>query len=427
MKQLILLFVLATASLHAHAALEISISGGDETAQPIAIVPFKNSDGITSDVARVIENDLYRSGLFKPLARESMPQKPSEMGDVNYQAWRSVSADNVVIGSLRSNGKGGIIARFWLFDTVRQQPLLGFDMPAVEPAQWRMLAHQMSDLIYEKLTGTPGFFNTRIAFVGATGYGYQRRYELVIADADGENPRTIATSREPLMSPAWSPNGKQLAYVGYERGRSAVYIQTVDTGQVRKLLSEKGINGSPAWSPDSSKIALTLSFESNPDIYIVDSDNAGNRRRLTDHYGIDTEASWAPDGKSLVFTSDRGGSPQIYRISVNGGQPERLTFEGRQNLKASYSPDAKKLVLVHAQGGSYAVGLFDMETRDLRTLTEGGLDESPQFAPGGAVVIYATQTGRGAELATISLAGGVRSRLRQAGDVREPAWSPRVK
>lgn len=425
MKRLILSLLLVLSSLPAHAALEISISGGTESAQPIAIVPFKAEEGINADMAKVIENDLYRSGLFKPLSREAMPQKPFDLAGINYPIWRSVNTDNVVIGNIRQNGKGGLIARFWLLDTLRQQPLLGYDMPAADPTQWRYVAHQIADLIYEKLTGTPGFFNTRIAYVGATGYGYQRRYELVVSDADGENPRTIATSREPLMSPAWSPDRKKLAYVGYEKGRSAVYIQSIETGQVRKLLSEKGINGSPSWSPDGTQIALTLSFESNPDIFVVDAETGGSRRRLTNHYGIDTEASWSPDGKYLVFTSDRGGSPQIYRVSVNGGEPERLTFEGRQNLRASYSPDGRKLVMVQADAGSYRVVLFDLETKQVRALTDGKLDESPQFAPGGAVVIYATQTGRGAELATISIDGGVRSRLRQAGDVREPAWSPR--
>lgn len=423
-KNLYAFLFLCAAAAPARAEIEVLITGGTESAQPIAIVPFRPSDGISFDVSTVIENDLYRSGLFKPLGRDSMPQKPAEIGDVNYASWRAVGSDNLVIGSLRSNGSGGAIARFWLLDSVRQQPLLGFDMPAADPSQMRYLAHQIADLIYEKLTGTPGFFNTRIAYIGATGYGYQRRYELVVADADGENPRTIATSREPIMSPAWSPNRKQLAYVGYERGRSAIYIQSVDTGVVRKLLSEKGINGSPAWSPDGTQIALTLSFESNPDIYIVDVETGRNRRRITTHYGIDTEAAWSPDGQQLVFTSDRGGSPQIYRISINGGEPERLTFEGRQNLKASYSPDGKKLVMVHAEGGRYRIAQFDLASRETSNLTDGNLDESPQWAPNGAVVIYATQTGKGAELGTISIDGRVRSRLRQAGDIREPAWSP---
>lgn len=425
MKQKIYAFLLlAITSLSARAELIIDITGGTESAQPIAIVPFKTADGINFDISKIIENDLYRSGLFKPLGRELMPQKPSDMTEVNFPSWRGVGTDNVVIGSLRQNEKGEVIARFWLLDAVSQKPLLGYDMPAVPGVRMRQLAHQIADLIYEKLTGTPGFFNTRIAYIGAAGYGYQRRYELVVADADGESPRTIATSREPLMSPAWSPNGKQLAYVGYERGRSAVYIQSVDTGQVRKLLSEKGINGSPSWSPDGKQIAMTLSFENNPDIYIVDSETGGSRRRLTNHYGIDTEASWSPDGQHLLFTSDRGGSPQVYKISINGGEPERLTFEGRQNLRASYSPDGKNIVMVRAEGGRYRVAMMNAETKDTRNLTDGSLDESPQFAPNGAVVIYATQTGKGAELATISIDGRVRSRLRQAGDVREPAWSP---
>ena len=423
MKQLLALLLLVAAALPAQATLEITITGGDESAQPIAVVPFRGLESVSLDVAKVVENDLARTGLFKPLARESMLEKPFDISQVNYANWRAVNADSVVLGQLATGAGGTIGARFFLVDSVRQQQLLGYDMPPVQPGQVRYLAHQIADLIFEKLTGIRGAFNTRIAYIAATGLGYARRYELVVADADGENPRPVATSREPLMSPAWSPDRKQLAYVGYERGRSAIYVQNLETGQVKKLVSEKGINGSPAWSPDGRSLAITLSFESNPDIYVVDV-ASGNRRRITDHYGIDTEAAWSPDGQELVFTSDRGGTPQIYRVPVAGGTPERLTFQGVQNLRASYSPDGKKLCLVNSDAGRYRIALLDLATHDINTITDGGLDESPQFAPNGAVIIYATQGGGTAELATVSLDGRVRTRLRQAGDVREPAWSP---
>lgn len=424
MKKWIFLSLLAFALPAFSQGLEITVTGGEESAQPIAVVQFATPESVTLDVAKVIESDLARTGLFRALPRRDMLETPTDIQKVNYANWRAVNADSLVIGQLRLDGNtGNIGARFWLLDTIRGQQLLGFDMPAVPPSQLRYLAHQIADLIFEKLTGIPGAFNTRIAYVGAAGLGYARRYELLVADSDGENPRVIATSREPIMSPMWSPDRKQLAYVAYEKGRSAIYIHTVDSGQVKRLVYEKGINGSPAWSPDGRLMAVTLSFESNPDIYVIDI-ASGARRRLTDHYGIDTEPSWSPDGKEIVFTSDRGGQPQIYRMSAEGGAPTRLTFEGRQNLRASYSPDGKQLVMVNNDSGRYRIALYDLATGNVRTITDGGLDESPSFAPNGAVVIYATQTGRSAELATISLDGRVRTRLRQAGDVREPAWSP---
>lgn len=422
MKFLRLLTLLVLAAGPAQAQLEITITGGAEVAQPIALVPFRGLSSVQLDLAKIIENDLARTGMFRPLGRESMLEKPSELSQVNYANWRSVNTDNLVIGQLTQAADGKIGARFYLLDAVRQTQLLGFDMPPVAPERLRYLAHQIADLIFEKLTGIRGAFNTRIAYVSATGFGYQRRYEMIVADADGEAPRVVATSREPLMSPAWSPDRRQLAYVGYERGRSAIYLQNLESGKVEKLISEKGINGAPAFSPDGKSLALTLSFESNPDIFIIDLRDR-SRRRITDHYGIDTEPSWSPDSSQLLFTSDRGGSAQIYKVSASGGTPERVTFEGRQNLRASYSPDGRKAVLVNADGGRYRIGLMDLETRELNLLTDGPQDESPQFAPNGAVVIYATQGGK-AELATVSLDGRVRTRLRQANDVREPAWSP---
>jgi len=417
--------VLATLSFAAQAQLEITVTGGVERAAPIAIVPFSAPESVDFDVARIIEADLARTGLFDALARQDMLEKPSDIAQFNSANWRAVGMDNVVIGQLRLDpNTGNVGARFWLVDALRNQQLLGFDMPAVPPAQLRYLAHQIADLVFEKLTGFPGAFNTRIAYVAASGLGYQRRFELVIADADGFNPRTVATSREPIMSPAWAPDRRHIAYVGYERGRSAVYIHELESGKVRKLVSERGINGSPSWSPDGRRMAVTLSFENNPDIYVIDL-GSGERIRLTEHFGIDTEPAWSPDGEYVVFTSDRGGQPQIYRIiSTGGGKPERLTFDGRQNLKASYSPDGKTLVMVNYDQGSYRVATMDLDSRRVTKLTDGRLDEAPGFAPNGAVIIYATQSGGTAELATVSLDGRVKTRLRQAGDVREPAWSP---
>lgn len=415
--------LLVLAALPAQAALEISVSGVDVAPLPIALVQFQPNPEVPLDVAQVVENDLVRSGRFKALPRGAMPQSPSAPQQVVKDGWIAAGIDNLVIGQIGKSADGYYV-RFFLIDTVSNQQLLSHQFSVKSPAQMRTVAHMTADMIYEKLLGIPGYFNTKIAYVAASGYGPARSFQLVVSDSDGEAPRTLATSREPILSPNWAPDRKQLAFVGYNRGRSAVMVYTLATGQVRTLVSEPGINSSPAWSPDGSRIAVTLSFENNPDIYVIDV-ASNKRRRLTDHYGIDTEPAWSPDSSKLVFTSDRGGAPQIYEISAQGGDPRRVSFEGRQNLRPSYSPDGKSVVMVNADGGRYRIGLLDLAGGGLKILSDGPQDEGPQFAPGGAVIIYATQ-GRagGAELATVSVDGRVRTRLRQAGDIREPAWSP---
>ncbi|WP_420466819.1 Tol-Pal system beta propeller repeat protein TolB [Panacagrimonas sp.] len=405
------------------AQLQFEVTGGATGAQPIAIVPFAANEGLM-DIAEVVEGDLVRSGLFFALPRTDMLERPSDPKQIDYRNWRAVNMDNVVIGSVRRDpGSDRVSVRFYLYDVLRGEQRLGFEMPPAEPTQLRYTAHQIADLIFENLTGIPGVFNTKITYVASKGFGLDRTYALMVADWDGENPRTIATSREPLMSPQWAPDRRRLAYVGYERGRSSIYIHEIATGKVRKLVSEKGINGSPAWSPDGTQVAVTLSYENNPDIYIIDV-GTGVKRRMTTTDGIDTEAAWSPDGQSLVFTSERGGPPQIYQMSVNGGEAKRLTFEGRQNLRASYSPDGKTLALVNLNNSRYRIALLELASGSLRMLSDGPFDEGPSFAPNGAAIIYATQGGKGAELATVSTDGRIRQRLRQSGDVREPAWSP---
>lgn len=424
-KRLGCLLALLMVTSAAHADLDITITGGETAATPIALVPFAGLNANETDMAQVIDADLGRTGQFHTLPRSSMPEQPSDPSAINYANWRNVSMDNVVLGQVKHDpATGNAIVRFYLLDSVRGVQLMAYDMPAVAPSQLRYVSHQIADLIYQKLTGIPGAFTTKIAYVAANGLGSARRFELVVADADGFAPRAVAVSREPLMSPSWSPDRKQLAYVGFDHGRSAIYVHTLATGQVRKLVSEKGINGSPAWSPDARSIAVTLSFETNPDIYIIDV-ASGTRRRMTDQYGIDTEPSWSPDGQTLVFTSDRGGQPQIYQLPVAGGDAKRVTFVGKQNLRASYSPDGKSLVLVNYDDARYRIALLDLASGSMKIISDGPLDESPSFAPNGMVVIYATQGRSGAELATSSIDGRVRQRMHQTGDVREPAWSPK--
>jgi TolB protein len=425
MKKLLCLLLLGVMQ-PAFAALQITVTGGDQAAQPIAVVPFARPADVTVELAEIIAADLARSGLFDPIPVADMLEKPTEAGQVNYRNWRAVAVDNVVVGSMRRGSGGELSVRFQLLDVLRAQQLAGYDVPVPDPRRLRPVAHQIADLIYEKLTGVPGYFNSQIAYVAATGTAKSRVFQVVVADADGNGPVTVATSREPLMSPSWSPDRRQLAYVGFERGRSAIYIHTLATGELRKFVAERGINGAPAWSPDGRQLALTLSYERNPDIYVMDV-ASGAKRQITQHFAIDTEPTWSPDGRQIAFTSDRGGQPQIYLAPSSGGDAKRVTFEGKQNLRPRFAPDGKSLALVNVDETGYRIGLLELATRTLRILSAGPLDESPSFAPNGAVVIYAAQGRQGAELATVTVDGRIRQRLSQPGDVREPAWSPLIR
>lgn len=408
-----------------HAALTIEITRGMEGALPIAIVPFGWSGGAAApeNLSAIIAADLSRSGRFAPLPDNELVAQPTDAGQVKFQNWRILNVDNLVIGKLGPNGTGSYTVEFYLFDVFRGTQLLGqsFTVPARE---LRRIAHHISDLVYEKLTGERGAFNTRIAYVTTSGRGDSKSYTLLVADADGYNPQTILTSDEPVMSPAWSPDGQRIAYVSFEKKTAEVYIQEVATGKRRKLVSYEGINGAPAWSPDGRRLALTLSRDGNPEIYTMDLQGSG-LRRITSSAGIDTSPVWTTDGRHILFTSDRGGSPQIYRVSSQGGRAERLTFEGNYNADADLSPDGRKLAMVHGSGGRYRIAVLDLETGVLNVLTDGRLEESPSFSPNGSMIIYATAEGSREVLSAVSVDGRFRQRLSlQAGNVREPVWSP---
>lgn len=425
MKVVLLLVVLLCGSRGALAVLTIEITQGMEAATPIAIVPFAPLNGAQppEDVAAIVAADLRRSGRFAPLPEADLIARPHDGNAVRFPDWRVLGVGDLVIGRVLATGPNQYEVQFQLFDVFRARQLAGYSIPATA-GNLRRVAHRISDLIYEALTGEPGAFDTRIAYVTAEQGPEGKRFALQVADSDGHNPQTVLRSAQPLMSPAWSADGQQLAYVSFEQRRAAVYVQNIGTGARREVASFEGINGAPAWSPDGRQLALTLSRDGNPEIYLLRLSD-GSLRRLTNSSGIDTEPSWMPDGRHLVFTSDRGGSPQIYRLNVGGGRAERVTFEGSYNAGADVSPDGKQLALVHREDGNYRIAVLDLENRHLRVLTDGRLDEAPSFAPNGSMIIYATDTGRRGVLAAVSADGRFRQRLTLSeGDVREPVWSP---
>ncbi|MCG8489821.1 MAG: Tol-Pal system beta propeller repeat protein TolB [Chromatiales bacterium] len=422
---LMLLVFLACHSV-VKAELTIEITEGVEGALPIAVVPFGMQGGglPAVDLAEVINADLQRSGRFKTIPRADMLSRPTSDREVEFKDWRALGVENLVVGQVESTGAGTYQVQFQLLDVYRGQQLTGYSIPTTA-SNLRSTAHRIADIIYENLLGIPGAFSTRVAYITSTRLADGKsRIGLNVADADGHNPETIVTSSEPLMSPAWSPDGMKIAYVSFEGGQSAVYVQGVYTGKRQKVTSFKGINGAPSWSPDGRKLALTLSKGGNPDIYIYDM-RSRKLQQITRHYSIDTEPAWSPDGKSLVFTSDRGGRPQIYRVSAFGGKAQRVTFENSYNARASFSPDGKLLTFVTQDEGNYRIAVQDLKTGVMQVLSQGRLDESPSFAPNGSMIIYGAKAGRRGVLAAVSTDGRVRQRLAlQEGDVREPDWSP---
>ena len=422
----ILLLALLLMARPGLAALTIEITQGMDGAIPIAVVPFGwsgNAAAAPENIAAIIASDLSRSGRFEPLADRDLVSHPTEASQVQYHNWRMLNVDNLVIGQVKETGPQQYTVEFQLFDVFRTSRLIGYSFPARQ-SELRRVAHHISDLIYEQLTGEKGAFNTQIAYITTTGSTKNKSYTLMVADSDGYNPQTILRSAQPLMSPAWSSDGSEVAYVTFEEKTAEIFIQNVATGARHKVASFPGINGAPAWSPDGRRIALTLSRDGNPEIYIMTLANK-SLKRLTNSPAIDTEPVWTPDGRSIVFTSDRGGAPQLYQVATGGGQAKRLTFDGKYNAGADISPDGKKIAMVHGENGRYRIAVLDRETGLLRVLTDGKLDESPSFSPNGSMIIYATDAGNRGVLSAVSVDGRFRQRLSlQAGNVREPVWSP---
>ncbi len=430
MRKTVYALVFLVVSQLAYAKLEIEIVQGNASALPIAVIPLQwRASGTppSTGVADVVSADLYRSGLFAPLAEEDMVDRPVDAESIRFGTWRLLRVDYVVIGWVNDAPDGnGYEVVYQLFDVHTQEQLLS-QITSVGLGDLRFGSHRVADAIYEKLTGVPGAFATRIAYISATGEGEKQNYQLFVADADGFNPQPVVGSPEPLLSPNWSHDGQSLAYVSFEKGNSAIYVQNVATGQRELISSARGINGAPAFSPDDRYLAMTLSYSGNPEIYVRDL-TTGQKRQLTQHWGIDTEPVWSPDGQWIYFTSDRGGKPQIYRVEAAGGKATRITREGDYNARASISPDGSRIAIAHGLRNEYRIAVLDIDTGRMRTLTPGVLDESPSFAPNGSMILYATREGSRGVLSAISADGNVRQRLiLTEGDVREPAWSPVIR
>ncbi|MGK2940852.1 MAG: Tol-Pal system beta propeller repeat protein TolB [Immundisolibacter sp.] len=405
----------------ARAELRIEITQGAAQTIPIAVVPYGGDSAGADAIHAVIGADLGRSGQFRLVPDDQMVSRPTEATQVDFRDWQLVMAQYVTIGRVLPGLDGKADVEFELFNVATGQRMTGARFAGVAPANRRRLAHHIADLIYEAITGVRGVFSTRVTYVTQVG----NNYELQVADADGHNPVTVLRTQEPVLSPAWSADGRFVAYATYSNRRAAIFRQDVSTG-VRQLVSSfPGLNGAPAFSPDGHRIAMVLSKDGNPDIYVMDL-AGGPPRRLSQHYAIDTEPTWSPDGRYIYFTSDRSGGPQIYRVPSTGGAEMRVTFEGNYNTRARVSPDGRKLAMVHgAAGRGYRIAVLDIASRRLDVLTDGPLDESPSFAPNGQIIIYTTKSGGAEALATVSVDGNVRQRLGiSQAKVREPGWSP---
>ncbi len=424
MKRIILITLLTFIWNCATAELEIVISGGSASAVPIAIVPLPGNESMPVDMTAVIRSDLARTGQFKPLPDDELPAYPRKDNEVKFGDWRMVKADYLAFGDIKAVDEEYYYLDFRLFDITNQKRVLAFRLP-VHKTELRAGAHYLADRIYQAVLGVPGAFSTRIAYVTAIPENGALTYRLMVADSDGYNPQPLVKSREPLLSPAWSSDGRRLAYVSFEKGNSAIYIQNIATGERQLVSGFKGINGAPAFSPDGRKLAMTLSKNGNPDIYIKDL-VTGRLQQVTRHWAIDTEPAWSPDGETLYFTSDRGGRPQIYQVASSGGTPKRVSFEGDYNARAKLSPDGQYLATVHGNKNDYRIGVLHLKSGAMQTVSDGHLDESPSYAPNGSMILYAAKTrdGKGVLMAT-SADGQTKNELFiPHGSVREPAWSP---
>ena len=425
---LFLLFAFLYTTVNAELTIRITQGIGKQT--PIAIVPFGMSRNLRKapiNIAEIITNDLMRSGRFAATPIENMLQKPTTGAEVDFDDWSILGVEAVVVGKITKIQNNAYNIQFQLFDIYKGVQLVGYRMPG-NKRTLRRSAHRIADMVYKELTGIRGVFDTKVAYVKSSVLNGNRNYALIISDSDGENEQVILESKDPIMSPTWTPDSRQLAYVSFEGNVSSIFMQNLRTGNRRKISELPGINGSPAFSPDGRKLVLTLGgTDGNLDIHILDI--ASRRlKRMTYNRAIDTEATWSPDGEEIYFTSDRGGSPQIYKMPINEDKAQRVTYEGNYNARPRLSPDGKKLAMVHLYRGDYRIAIYDLNEKNLLILSSGAQDESPSFAPNSDTLIYATKIRGNGVLETVTADGLVRQRMAaKSGDIREPVWSPFLK
>jgi TolB protein len=404
-----------------HAELTVEITGAGANRIPVAIADFGGEPVVSKALTSVIRGDLERSGLFQLIAASGVAM--TETTNPAFDDWKARGADALAAGSINPSANGRQEARFRLYDVNKQASLAGAALVTSTP-MLRAAGHRIADVIYEKLIGEPGVFSTRIAYVVRSS---ANRYELHIADADGQNAQAALKSREPIISPSWSPDGTRLAYVSFENKKPVIYVHSLASGQRKVIANFKGSNSAPTWSPDGRKLAVVLSKEGGSQIFTVNPDGSGVQR-ITTASGINTEPFFTPDGQSIYFTSDRGGSPQIYRSSVNGGDAQRVTFEGSYNVSPRISPDGKTMAFISRRDAGFRLAVMDLANRQVQILTDSFKDESPSFAPNSRMILIATDLGGRGVLSAVSVDGRIKQRLSiPAGDVREPAWGPFAK
>lgn len=406
-----------TATSSALAQFRVEVTGVGLTQLPVAIVPFRSEAQSPQKISAIVQADLERSGQFRSVVATGVALDENSRPDVAL--WRQKGADSLATGSITALSDGRFDIRFRLWDVVRGQDL-GGQSYVVSAGDLRLASHRIADYIYEKLTGERGIFSTRITYITKTN----NRHSLWVADADGESAQSALTSPEPIISPAWSPSGGQIAYVSFEARKPVVYVHQVATGRRRLIANFRGSNSAPAWAPDGSRLAVTLTRDGSSQLYTIDA-NGGEPTRVMQSPGIDTEPVFSTDGKHLYFVSDRGGAPQIYKVPVTGGNAERVTFTGNYNISPALSADGRWLAYISRIGGAFKLHVMDLSSGAVSAITETSADESPSFAPNSRLIVYATQQQGREALMTTTLDGKIKARLAgQGGDIREPDWGP---